>query len=88
MPSAMPVLPLVGSMMIVSGLDFPVPLRRVDHRPADAVFDAPQRVEALQFCRNRGDGTPSAMRFSRTSGRAADALRDVFANARLPAQRT
>ena len=50
----MPVLPLVGSMITVSLVDLAVALGGVDHRPADAVLDAPQRVEIFQFRHHRG----------------------------------
>ena len=46
---AMPVLPLVGSMIVVPSLDQPLGLQGLDHRDADAVLDRAQRVEELQL---------------------------------------
>ncbi len=54
--SAMPVLPLVGSMSTVSGLILPGFQRVVNHRHADAVLDAGERVEEFEFEQHVGDG--------------------------------
>ena len=50
----MPVLPLVGSMIWVSGVRMPCLLGRLDHRPADAVLDAGKRIEELQLQQDGG----------------------------------
>ena len=52
----MPVLPLVGSRMIVSGLIRPGLLGRVDHGDPDAVLHAVRRVEEFQLGDDVGDG--------------------------------
>ena len=51
----MPVLPLVGSISTVSGLIFPVFERVVNHRHANAVLDAGERVEEFEFEQHVGD---------------------------------
>ena len=50
----MPVLPLVGSMITVSLLDLAVAFGGVDHGPADAVLDAPQRIRIFELADNGG----------------------------------
>ena len=60
----MPVLPLVGSMMTVSFVDLAVALGGVDHRPADAVLDAPQRIQVFQLGGHRGHAALGQMRAS------------------------
>jgi len=47
--SAIPVLPEVGSTMVVLGPDLAGGLAGLDHRQTDAVLDAGQRVEELQL---------------------------------------
>ena len=50
----MPVLPLVGSMIWVSGVEDALLLGRLDHRPADAVLDAGVRIEEFEFHQHGG----------------------------------
>ena len=72
----MPVLPLVGSTMIVSWLILPSRLGGVDHRHADAVLDRPERVEVLEL----GDDLGLAARrhpAEPDQRRVADRLGDV-----------
>ena len=66
MARAMPVLPLVGSTMMVSGLDQAAFLGGIDHGDADAVLDAVSRVVEFQL----GDHSPapSVSGCRRTSG--------------------
>ena len=61
------------------GLDFAVPLGSVDHRPADAVLDAPQRIEFSIFAAIVAPALPT-IRLSRTKRRVADALGNVIVN--------
>jgi hypothetical protein len=68
----MPVLPLVGSKMIVSGL-----IRRVDHGHADAVLHAARRVEGLQLGRHLRHG-PGGHPAQPDQRRVPDQLRDVL----------
>ena len=63
----MPVLPLVGSTMRVSGRDQALGLGGLDHGDADAVLDAAQGVLKLQFGQD-GGRAPAAMVLSRTRG--------------------
>ncbi len=77
--SAMPVLPLVGSTMTVSLLILPVAFGGLDHRHADAVLDAAQRIEKLALERDGrvqagGDVVEPHER------RVADGLDDVIVN--------
>ena len=68
MASAMPVLPLVGSTIVVSpGLMRPASLGRVDHREADAVLDAAAGVEGLELA-DDGRAGPLGDARSFTSG--------------------
>ena len=49
------------------GLNLAVPLTGIDHRPADAVLDAPQRIEALELRQDSGLRA-AAIRFNCTNG--------------------
>ena len=76
----MPVLPLVGSMIVVSWLDLAVALAGVDHGHADAVLDRPERIEVLQLGDDGrlGVADHAAQPDQR---RVADGLGDVVVNA-------
>ncbi len=54
----MPVLPLVGSMMTVSFFRMPRLFGVFDHRHADAVLDAAERIEEFAFQQDRGRQRP------------------------------
>ena len=64
----MPVLPLVGSTMMVSGLILPGLFRRVNHRHADAVFDAVRRIVEFQLGDHVAPRSPASGGAMRTSG--------------------
>ena len=66
----MPVLPLVGSMITVSLRQHAALLRVLDHRHADAVLHAAERIEKLALQRDRVPGRArlAGMRLSFTSG--------------------
>lgn len=53
----MPVLPLVGSTITVSGLIEPAFFGGINHGNADRSFNAVRRVEVLQFSDQLGTGT-------------------------------
>ena len=72
----MPVLPLVGSTIEVSGLMRPGPLRRLDHGHADAVFDAPQGVLKFQFGQDDGRQSPGDG-VQPDQGRGAHGVHDI-----------
>ena len=64
----MPVLPLVGSMITVSGPILPAASAASIMAHADAVLDAAGRVEELQLEQDLGQAPVSCDRFRRTSG--------------------
>ena len=63
----MPVLPLVGSMMTVSFFEHAALLGVFDHRHADAVLDAAERIEEFALEQDGGVGTPAVTLFSLTA---------------------
>ncbi len=82
MARAMPVLPLVGSRMIVSGLIKPACSARLEHGNPDTVFYAVGRVEEFQLGDDVGNGAvgDSAQSDQRC---APDELGDVLGDAHL-----
>ena len=79
----MPVFPLVGSRMIVSGLISPRFLGRVDHGHPDAVLHAVRRVEEFQLGDDVGDravGDPVQPDQRRVSDELCDVLGDAHEN--------
>jgi hypothetical protein len=50
----MPVLPLVGSTMMVSGFRMPFCLRVLDHGHADTILHGAERIEELTLQRDGG----------------------------------
>ncbi len=80
--SAMPVLPLVGSIKTVSWLIFAGLQRVVNHRHADAVLDAGQRIEKFEFEQHVGDGAVLFGRAVQPHERGvADGFSDVVVDA-------
>ena len=64
---AMPVFPLVGSMMCGLGVKRPALLGGLDHGPPDPVLDAGQRIEELELDEHRRL-LGGMIRLSRTRG--------------------
>ena len=60
-------LPAVASMIVPPGREPALPLGLLDHRDADAVLDAPARVDRLELHQTFA-GTPAASRRSGISG--------------------
>jgi hypothetical protein len=63
----MPVLPLVGSTMMVSGPILPARFGRLDHGQADPVLDAVGRIVELELGQDVG-AAPLGQARMRTSG--------------------